>query len=234
MKPTVLFLSCEHAVNHVPSPYLRLFQQHEALLETHRAIDFGALDIALSLSQTFSCELVTASVSRLLIDCNRSLTSPNCFSELTIDLATVEKQKLIDLYYLPYRTRCEALIKNHIERGHQVLHLSVHSFTPVFKNITRNACVGLLYDPKRHGEKEVARLWHGLLSHETPPYRVRMNYPYRGTSDGFTSALRKQYSQKDYLGMELEINQALVKNKESIDTMADFLSRSIKELLLLL
>ena len=234
MKPTILFLSCEHAVDTVPEAYLHLFQHYKPLLKTHRAIDFGALEIAMSLNQTLACEYVTATVTRLLIDCNRSLTSPNCFSEVTSDLPDEIKKQLIEHYYLPYRTRCETLIKAHIDRGHQVLHISVHSFTPSFNGTTRNAGICLLYDPKRHGEKEVARLWHGLLSHETPAYRIRMNYPYRGTSDGFTSALRKQYSEKDYLGFELEMNQALLSDKKSLDTVADFLSRSIKELLLLL
>ena len=234
MKPTILFLSCEHAVETVPPVYRHLFHQHESILQTHRAIDFGALEVATHLSQTFACEFVQATVSRLLIDCNRSLTNASCFSEFTEQLPPAEKQQLIDQYYLPYRNHCEALLKAHIELGHQVLHLSIHSFTPVFKGITRNAGIGLLYDPKRHGEKEVARQWHGLLSQETPTYRVRMNYPYSGSSDGFTTALRKQYTEHEYLGIEVEMNQAIVKDREALQPMANTLSRSLKELLLLL
>jgi len=234
MKPTLLFLSCEHAVNTVPPRHLSLFKDKPALLETHRAIDFGALDITLSLSQACQCDYVTASISRLLIDCNRSLTSADCFSEFTSHLPAPEKQHLIDNYYLPYRTRCESMIRNAIESGHQVFHLSVHSFTPIFNGVTRNACIGLLYDPKRHGEKEVARQWQKLLSEESRTHRVRMNYPYRGASDGFTSALRKEYSEKDYIGMEVEVNQSLVKDKTSLNTMITLLSKSLKELLLLL
>ena len=235
MKPTVLFISCEHAVNTIPSAYQHLFHQHQSILETHRGIDFGALETATHLSEVFACDFNKATVSRLLIDCNRSLTSTNCFSEFTKHLPQIEKQKIIDQYYLPYRNRCESLIKTHIQQGNQVLHLSIHSFTPVFKGVTRNAGIGLLYDPKRHGEKEVTREWHSLLSHEKPTYRVRMNYPYSGTSDGFTSALRKKYTEHEYLGIEVEMNQALVmKGKEALDMMSHALSRSLKELLLLL
>lgn len=234
MKPTVLFLSCEHAVNTVPPSYHHLFHLHESLLQTQRAIDFGALDISLTLSQRFACDCVTATATRLLIDCNRSLTSPNCFSDVTKHLSADSKKQLIEQYYLSYRTRCEQLIQAHIDRGQQVLHVSIHSFAPSLNGVTRNAGIGLLYDPKRHGEKEVVRLWHGLLTHETPTYRVRLNYPYRGTSDGFTSALRKQHAEKDYLGIELEMNQALLNDQEAMDTMADSLSRSLSELLLLL
>jgi hypothetical protein len=35
---------------------------------------------------------------------------------------------------------------------------------------------------------------------------LRRNYPYRGQSDGLTTALRRQFGAR-YLGIELEINQ---------------------------
>jgi predicted N-formylglutamate amidohydrolase len=234
MKPTVLFISCEHAVSKVPSTYLHLFHKHESIFETHRAIDFGALEIATHLSTTFSCDLTTATVTRLLIDCNRSISNAHCFSEFTEDLLQSEKQKLIDQYYLPYRTKTEALIQKHIDRGHQVLHISSHSFTPVFEGVTRNAGIGLLYDPKRHGEKEVAREWRSLLEQYTPAYRVRMNYPYSGSSDGFTTALRKKHPEKDYLGLELEVNQTITRDKKSLSALTTILSTSLKDLLQLL
>ena len=234
MKPTKLFLSCEHAVDIIPPAYKHLFHANESVLQTHRAIDFGALEIATHLKQAFACECPTATVSRILIDCNRSINNKSCFSEFTTPLSDVEKQQLIDEYYLPYRHRCEALINDHINHGHQVLHLSIHSFTPVFNGIKRNAGIGLLYDPRRHGEKEVARELGGLLSHEKPAYRVRMNYPYKGASDGFTTALRKKHPESDYIGIEVETNQALAKNKETREPVALMLEHSIRELLLLL
>ena len=234
MKTTVLFISCEHAVNTVPEQYLHLFHKHEAVLQTHRAIDFGALEIAMHFSQIFDCDYNVASVTRLLIDCNRSLTNADCYSEFTQALPKHEKQKLIDEHYLPYRTKTEALIQKHIDRGNQVLHISCHSFTPVFNGVTRNAGICFLYDPSRHGEQEVAREWRGLLSQYTPQYRVRMNYPYRGVSDGFTSTLRKKHLEKNYLGLELEINQTLVEDKESFPKLIHVLSESLRDLLQLL
>jgi predicted N-formylglutamate amidohydrolase len=234
MKPTVLFISCEHAVNTVPPAYLHLFQKNQEVLKTHRAIDFGALDIAMHLGKTFACDHTIATVTRLLIDCNRSISNAHCFSEFTQDLSQIEKQKIIDQFYLPYRTQTEKLINSHIERGQQVLHISCHSFTPVFEGVARNAGIGLLYDPRRHGEKEVTREWRSLLQHQSPSFRVRMNYPYLGISNGFTTFLRKQHSEKDYLGIELEVNQTLVADKETFVTLINLLSSSIKELLQLL
>ena len=230
MKPTKLFLSCEHATNNVPEQYRNLFNKNKEVLETHRAIDFGAIDIATHLAKTFDCDLTKAEVTRLLIDCNRSLNNANCFSEFSNELEPIDKEELANSYYLPYREKTENLIKNLITKDHQVLHISCHSFTPVFNGVTRNAGIGLLYDPRHHGEKEVAREWQRIFSEQTD-YRVRVNYPYSGKSDGFTTYLRKKFAEKDYLGIELEVNQDLVKDKSSITTIAHEIANSISELL---
>lgn len=233
-KPIALLISCEHAVNTVPPIYRDLFKGQEHVLDTHRGLDLGALDIANHLNQIFACSYTQATVSRLLIDCNRSLAHMHCFSEFTKSLSVTEKQKLIDDYYLPFRQQTENLIKVKIDSGCQVLHLSIHSFTPELNGVIRNAGIGLLYDHTRHGEQEVARIWRGLLLQQTPSYRVRMNYPYHGNSDGFTTALRKRYTEHDYLGFEVESNQALLEDKTSREELADVLSSSLKELLQML
>lgn len=95
MKKRVLILSCEHAVNTVPEAYQQYFDGHEALLHTHRGIDFGALAVARHLSKAFDCLLVQAEATRLLIDCNRRLTHPACFSEITAALPKAEKKSLL-------------------------------------------------------------------------------------------------------------------------------------------
>ena len=234
MKPIVTVLSCEHAVNTIPAHHQPLFHQQESVLKTHRAIDIGALEVACHLHQTMACDFEQTSISRLLIDCNRSLNHKQCFSEFTKKLSAEDKQTLIDTYYLPYRQKVETIIQNHIDKGAQVLHLSVHSFTPELNGKIRNAAIGLLYDYTRHGEREVARVWKGLIELQTPAFRVRMNYPYHGKSDGLTSHLRKIHSEHDYLGLEIECNQALLSDDESRKDVSTVLAASLQELLLVL
>lgn len=211
----ILFLTCEHAVNSIPSSYQALFKPHQALLDTHRGIDFGALEIALSMQEVFACDLVQATTSRLLIDCNRSL-GPRCFSKISTPLSLPEKQKIIDQYYLPYRQKVLQCIEKYRAQGLQVMHCSVHSFTPILNNEIRTVDIGFLYDPKRSLEKKWAKVWKEELSKESKAYRIRMNSPYQGISDGLTTALRKKYLPEEYLGLELECNQALTRNSNSL------------------
>ena len=43
-----------------------------------------------------------------------------------------------------------------------------------------------------------------------PSRRVRRNYPYAGKGDGLANALRRRFPHGDYVGIELEVNQAIV------------------------
>lgn len=216
MKNITLVISCEHAVNFIPKQYTSLFSASQNLLNTHAGIDFGALHIAEHLKETLHCELISADTSRLLIDCNRSLFHKQCFSEISQDLPLEERQRIINQYYLPFRQEVTDLIKNHIAQGSQVWHLSIHSFTPVMHDVVRNADIGLLYDPRRIAEKVLAKQWQQEFKKQAPQYRVRRNYPYTGISDGFTSILRKQWPEEDYVGLELESNQALTLDEKSL------------------
>lgn len=200
-----LLLSCEHGGNEIPEEYLGNFPNAEEVLNTHRGFDPGALDLFMHLRSlaVFHCHSTT---SRLLVELNRSLHHPNLFSEFTRCLSQSEKKEIIENHYFPYRNEAERKIENWVEEGEKVLHVSVHSFTPVLSGVTRNADIGILFDPARTKEKILAGRWKENLKIIAPHLRVRFNYPYRGTSDGFTTYLRKKFP-VNYLGVELEVNQ---------------------------
>jgi predicted N-formylglutamate amidohydrolase len=232
MKEIALILTCEHAVNTIPRLYQELFNSQKSLLQTHRGCDFGALEITNYLSQRFPCDSFRAPTSRLLIDYNRSVSHRDCFSPITASLPKEEKIKLIQRYYLPYRDEVEKKIKKHITEKAQVWHLSIHSFTPILDNINRNTDIGILYDPGRPLEKKLGRTWQKLFREQyNNALRIRRNYPYRGTSNGFTTDLRKQFAVKNYAGLEIEVNQAMAGNDKSFTLLSEALAVTLKKLL---
>lgn len=200
-------VSCEHASRDIPAAYrLRIPPRHAT---DHTAFDIGAEAYATELAQALNAPLFSAKISRLLIDCNRSLSHPHVFGRALRAAPFSLKQQLIDNYYLPYRQKIEnAIVQAHRE-SRPVVHLAAHSFTPVLKGVARRADIGLLYDPQRQNEKYFAVRWQAMLEHSALHLRVRRNYPYRGVSDSLTTALRRRYNETDYLGFEIEINQAL-------------------------
>jgi predicted N-formylglutamate amidohydrolase len=203
-------ITCEHGGNRLPASYRSLFHGYDALLETHRGYDLGALAMARALARCLGAPLVSSTISRLLVDLNRSIGHPQLFSEVTRGALAACRAKIIEKHYLPYRTRVEHLVRQSVSRGRRVVHISSHSFTPELGGKVRCADVGLLYDPSRRGEAKLCAKWKKLLAAGAPEFRVRRNYPYSGKGDGLTSHLRRVFPGGVYVGIELEVNQGIV------------------------
>lgn len=207
-RPTALLLTCEHGGNRVPPAFRALFAGHRTLLASHRGHDLGALSCARALAAMLRAPLIHAEVTRLLVDLNRSPQHPALFSEISRTLPPEARTDVLVHHYFPHRRRVEGWIAARIRAGRPVLHVAVHSFTPVLAGKVRNTELGLLYDPHRSWEARLCRHWRNALREAAPHLRVRRNYPYRGISDGFTRHLRTLFPARSYAGIELEINQA--------------------------
>jgi predicted N-formylglutamate amidohydrolase len=166
--------------------------------------------MARALASAFRAPLVTATVSRLLVDLNRSIGHPQLFSAATRGVPAEARAKIIERHYRPYREQVERLVRRSASRGRRVIHVSSHSFTPVLNREVRRADVGLLYHPGRRAERELCARWKAALAVAVPQVRVRRNYPYAGKADGLTSYLRRRFASGAYVGIELEVNQRIV------------------------
>ncbi len=229
-----IFLTCEHGGNLIPPEYAEFFAGKREVLKTHRGLDIGALAVAKQLAVKLDAPLLYVEISRLLIDLNRSSHNPRLFSEFTRTLAPDLRRQIIDKHYTPHRRAVELAIKKEISHGRRVLHLGIHSFTPVLNGVKRQAEVGVLYDPIRSHEKSISeRLVMSLKSHlkaASCAWRVRKNYPYYGSSDGLTTTLRQRFKSSQYFGIELEMNQAIVSSAAGRKQMTTMLSATLKEL----
>lgn len=201
-----LVITCEHASNAVSLKYRKKIPKQ--VLNSHRGIDFGAKAFAKELGRVFKLTPHLAKNSRLVVDLNRSLHNPaKLFSSYLKPLSARERDSILKLYYLPYRNKAETHIARLIKSGYRVFHLSVHSFTPVLNGKNRDNDIGLLFDPSRPSEKELALTWKKNLKALLPDLCVRFNYPYKGIADGFTTYMRKKFKNYEYSGIELEMNQ---------------------------
>ena len=231
MAEPAMVISCEHGGNHIPEPYRKLFKAHQGLLKTHRGYDIGALALARQMADMFSVQPVISTTSRLLVDLNRSQGHRQLFSHLTRGLDRSQKMRILDAHYTPYRDQLQHQISRHIRRGKTVIHISSHSFTPVFKNRTRLMDVGLLYDPKRQAEKQFCRFWKKQIRNTSSAkhYALRSNAPYKGVSDGITSHFRTLFGAR-YLGIELELNQRwFLHHRREWKNLCDTLLRALRK-----
>ncbi|MBA3014204.1 MAG: NUDIX hydrolase YfcD [Proteobacteria bacterium] len=205
-----IVISCEHGGNIVPAPYTSLFIGQEEVLDSHRGSDLGALQVAEILASALRAPLFFTTTSRLLIDTNRSPSHKDLFSNFSRTLHPMERERVIQKHYLPHRELVNTVIGTALEQREQVIHLAIHSFTPVLGNTIRKTDLGLLYDSRRPKEQEVCHRWQHALTARRPDLCIHRNAPYRGASDGLATTLRKHHTQNNYLGIEVEINQKLL------------------------
>ena len=218
MAKAILILTCEHASNRLPAAFKKAIPAE--VLKTHRAYDIGAVQVFRKLVKfakpEFYCE---GKFSRLFVDLNRTITNKSAFSEYydaleTRDKAAAKKAKTqATAYWQEYRAAIEKFVDSALKpktlaakSAPTIIHLGIHSFTPVLNSKVRSTDIGILYDPTRPQERAYANVIKAEIKRLYPAMKVRFNYPYKGTSDGLTTTLRKKFG-PDYVGIEIEINQ---------------------------
>ncbi len=229
-----LVLSCEHFTNTIPEEYKSLFLNADKILETHRGWDIGANIILKYLENTYGITPWKGEVSRLLVDLNRSIGHKNLYSEFSKVLSRADRIAILDSYYYPYRDSFESeIIGLNPTKKQPIIHISIHSFTPIWKGLPRNAEIGILYDTSHLPEKDFSLIWKKEIASKYPEFKVRSNFPYLGKSNSFPTELRRKYKQK-YIGIELEVNQKLfaddgksVKNAKILHCISETLQNAL-------
>ena len=227
---TVIVLTCEHGGNKIPAAYRSLFSGADDVLKSHRGWDPGALAVAKAMAQRLGSHLFSSTTSRLLVELNRSLWHNSLFSNYTALLSETQQQQIVDQYWRPYRDEVTAHLEELVNAGRRVIHLSIHSFTPVWDGKPRRTRIGLLYNSRLLNERSFCNAWKAELRKQCPEYAIHSNQPYKGIADGFTTWLRRHIAAMEncdgtYSGIEIEINQALIhpSTASRIDAMAELL-----------
>ena len=188
----------------MPEQYHHLFSNIKDILESHRGYDPGAVEIARFLATEFSAPLFLCETTRLLIEPNRSLDNHQLYSEYSRQLFETDHDLILQRYYYPHRNSVEDVISKLTK---PVLHLSIHTFTPVLNGKERSVDVGVLFDSDRKAETDFCGRLADALEQMLAGMQIEFNEPYKGTDDGFTTYLRTKFVDEDYLGIEIEINQ---------------------------
>lgn len=229
-----IVVTCEHASNALPRGIGKLGAS-AAALRSHAAWDKGSREIASILAHRLDAAHFAGRYTRLLVDLNRSRQSRNLMPKERFGykisgnrtLSRKEREERIEKYYTPYREAVETAIRNTIASEGVCVHLSVHTFVSNLDGDVRNADVGILYDPQRRKERVFAeRMRDSFLAAKVP---TRLNYPYEGTGDGFTTYLRKCLPKTKYLGIEIEVNQRALRTNRSVWQMGRLITEAVAE-----
>ena len=140
-----LVLLADHAMNRVPEPYGNLGLPDSAFLR-HIAYDIGVEQVVRGLAKRLDVPVVMSTFSRLLIDPNRGEDDPTLIMKLSDGaiipanhpLSDEERNRRLEMWHRPYHRAIERTI-DEVEAmsGRTALVISVHSFTPYWKQFAR-------------------------------------------------------------------------------------------------
>lgn len=203
---------CDHASNHIPEPFGSLGLNAESR-EAHIAWDPGALGVSRMLAQRLGAPLIYATVSRLVIDCNRGLDAPDLIvteSEGTpvpgnASLSVAERERRIATVHEPYHRVIDVFVSKRLSAKVETALVAVHSFTPVFGGVERPWQVGVVFDRDR---KLADRLIGGL---NAMGLSVGVNEPYSPADRVYTTMTR--HAERRGLGaVMIEIRNDLIRD----------------------
>ncbi len=219
-----LLLLCDHARNHVPPEYGSLGLA-AAQFERHIAYDIGARDLTLGLAKRLRAPALLTCHSRLLIDPNRGLDDPTLIMKLS-DGAVVpgnaavdeaERERRIALFWRPYHDAITQTLDAMVARGLLPVIVSIHSFTPIWKGVSRPWHVGLLWD---RDDRLVRPMLEALSA--MPGLVVGDNEPYHGALEGDTMSMHG--TKRGIPHVLIEVRQDLIADAAGVEAWVERLA----------
>lgn len=217
---------CDHAGRRLPRA-LGDLGVSEAGLATHIAWDIGARGVAQRLAAALGAFAIRQRYSRLVIDCNRpldALDSITTRSERTPvpgnqNLAPgAAKARAREIFH-PYHGQIRAELDRRREAGRPGVLVSVHSFTPVFLDVSRPWHIGILFNR----DARLAEPLLALLAQEGDLV-VGRNQPYAVSDDSDFSVVHHG-EQRGVPHVEIEIRQDLITDETGQQAWAERLAR---------
>ncbi len=230
---TPLLIGCDHAENRIPEGLSNLGLEPEHL-DSHIALDVGAKQVSILLSEMFDAPLIMASYSRLVIDLNRYPQDPSLILEVSdgipipgnINLDSSTRQERIDSFFVPYHKKFAEIARNMMDCHEDPLLLALHSFSPIIGGERRPWHYGVMWDEYPRNVKH--QLLKGLYRFDG--LQIGDNKPYSGHSpQGYAHV---EHGHKNNMRVALlEIRQDLISKSADQEHSAELLYQVFKDII---
>lgn len=225
-----ILLVCEHASNYIPQDFNNLGLTHEEV-QSHIGWDIGAEATARLLSEKLDACLIAQSYSRLLYDCNRPPTELSAIprlSEVTEipgnkDLTQQQRDYRVEQIYLPFHEEIAEQIKARAAAGRRTILVTVHSFTPVFKEVIRPVQLGVICELDNSFAKNVCQ-----QAQQLSDFDVRLNEPY-GPSDPVLHMVTKHGTDNQLDNVMLEVRNDLIVDSAGQEVWAQLIADTLNK-----
>ena len=229
-----VLLVCDHASSAIPREYGSLGLPLDAL-ERHIAYDIGAAALTRALAERLNAPAVLSTFSRLLIDPNRGADDPTLVMRYS-DGAIVpgnagadeaEIRRKLQRFWSPDRNAVTATIGTMIGTGEPPALVSIHSFTPFWRETPRSWKVGVLWDRDDRIPKPLLEAL--LAERDLQVDDVGDNEPYDGALAGDT--VDAVATARGLANALIEVRQDLITETPGALAWADRLARLLRPIL---
>lgn len=219
-----LLILADHATNQVPEDYAALGLPKEAF-ERHIAYDIGVEALTEKLSAMLDAPAVLSCFSRLLIDPNRGEDDPTLIMKLSDGtiipanhpLGPDERRKRIETWHRPYHMAVDRAISEvSVASGRAPLVISLHSFTPFWKDFRRPWQAGVLWD------SDPRAVYPLIRALDARGFTTGDNEPYDGALKGDT--MHRHCMRTGIPHVLLEVRQDLIANDRGVGEWANILA----------
>lgn len=223
-------LVCDHASNRIPERYEGLGLSAVDRLR-HIAWDPGALAVSLAMIALLDCPLIHATVSRLVIDCNRTHGAPDLIPPTSEDteipgnqlVGDNERARRIAEFHDPFHAALDAVLDARAARGEGSILVAMHSFTPVYRGVARPWPVGVV-----HGlDTTFSRAVFNAMAAAEPALNVGWNEPYAALN-GVTYTLEHHGDGRGLVSTMLEIRHDQILTRDGVARWARLIAQSLE------
>lgn len=219
-------LACDHASNRIPEQYSSLGLTPAQRL-IHIAWDPGAFAVSVRLSELLDAPLVASTVSRLIVDCNRHHDAPDLIPALSErtevpgnkDVGDNERAERVARYHAPFHEALRLLMDRRQQARVPTLLATIHSFTPVYKDVGRPWPIGLI-----HGhDKALTAALRDALADANPSMNIGWNEPYSALN-GVTYTLEHHGGERGIEATMIEIRHDEILEADGVEHWAGLLA----------
>ncbi|MCT8330776.1 N-formylglutamate amidohydrolase [Albidovulum sediminis] len=223
-----LLLLCEHALPRIPRRLAHLGLPKSERLR-HIGWDIGALSLARELSARLDAALFHTGYSRLVVDCNRPLDNPSLIPETSETtaipgnrhLGAAERAERLETFFHPFQAAVSRRLDLRTAAGKPTFVVGIHSYTPVYKGVSRPWHAGILYAGATGFAGRMMRALaqeEGLVIGDNEPYRIDdddYTVPVHGDARGLPALL-------------IEVRHDLISSLRGVAEWADRLERCLR------
>jgi predicted N-formylglutamate amidohydrolase len=220
---------CDHASNRIPPDYGDLGLSAIDRLR-HIAWDPGALAVSLQLSDILDAPLIHSTVSRLVIDCNRTYEAPDLIVKVSEGteipgnhlVGDNERQRRIAEFHRPFHSAIEAVLDARAAAGRETILVAMHSFTPIYHGVERPWPIGVIHGVETGYTRRVFEALRAVRS----DLNVGWNEPYAALS-GVTYTLEHHGDGRRLPSTMIEIRHDEILEPEGVARWASLLAKCL-------